>query len=89
MTMEQIIYMMQELFLVALIISFPALMISLIVGLVVSIFQTITSIQDQTISYVPRIILVGFVIVITFGFTLQQATEFARRMILKATSMGQ
>jgi len=89
MTMEQIIYMMRELFLVALIVSFPALMISLIVGLVVSIFQTITSIQDQTISYVPRIILVGFVIVITFGFTLQQATEFARRMILTATSMGQ
>ena len=89
MTMEQIIYMMRELFLVALIVSFPALMISFIVGLVVCIFQTITSIQDQTISYVPRIILVGFVIVITFGFTLQQATEFARRMILTATSMGQ
>jgi flagellar biosynthetic protein FliQ len=89
MMMEQIIHMMQELFLIALIVSFPALIVSLIVGLIVSIFQTITSIQDQTLSYVPRIILVGLVIVVTFGFTLQQATEFARRMILKALSMAQ
>ncbi len=66
MAMEQIIYMMQELFLIALIVSFPALIVSLIVG----------------------ILLVGLTIVITFGFTLQQATEFARRMILTAVSMG-
>lgn len=88
MAMEQIIYMIQELFLVTLIVSFPALIVSLIVGLIVSIFQTVTSIQDQTLSYVPRILLVGLTIVITFGFTLQQATEFARRMILTAVSMG-
>lgn len=88
MTIEQIIRLMQELFFVALVVSFPALLMSLIVGLVVSIFQTVTSIQDQTLSYVPRILLVGLTIVLTMGFTLQQASEFARRMILTAASLG-
>ncbi|MCS7270948.1 MAG: flagellar biosynthetic protein FliQ [Gemmataceae bacterium] len=88
MTVEFIIRLMQELFFIALVVSFPALIVSLIVGLVVSIFQTITSIQDQTLSYVPRIILVGLTIVVTMGFTLQQAAEFARRMILTAVSLS-
>lgn len=88
MSTEQVIRILQELFLVALLVALPALVISLIVGLVVSIFQTVTSIQDQTLSYVPRIILVGLVIVITLGFSLQQAVEFARRMIGYAAGIG-
>ena len=88
MTTEQVIQMTQELFLVALLVSLPALVVSLIVGLVVSIFQAVTSIQDQTLSYVPRIILVGLVIVLTLGFSLQQAAEFARRMIGYAARAG-
>ena len=81
MTTEHVIHITQELFLVALLVALPALVSSLIVGLVVSIFQTVTSIQDQTLSYVPRIILVGLVMILTLGFTLQQAVSFAQRMI--------
>jgi flagellar biosynthetic protein FliQ len=87
-TTEQVIRMTQELFLVALLVALPALVISLIVGLIVSIFQTVTSIQDQTLSYVPRIILVGLIIVITLGFSLQQAVEFARRVMFYAVGAG-
>jgi flagellar biosynthetic protein FliQ len=89
MTTEQVIRMTQELFLVSLLVSLPALAVSLIVGLVVSLFQTVTSIQDQTLSYVPRIVLVGLAIVVTLGITLQQAAEFARRMIGYAAGAGQ
>ena len=88
MSIEQVIRMTQELFLVALMVALPALAISLLVGLTVSIFQTVTSIQDQTLSYVPRIILVGLVIVVTLGFSLQQAAAFARRMIALAAGGG-
>lgn len=38
--------------------SAPLLLISLIVGLVISIFQTVTSIQEQTLTFVPKIIAV-------------------------------
>jgi flagellar biosynthetic protein FliQ len=88
MTTEQVIRMTQELFLVALLVALPALVVSLLVGLVVSIFQTVTSIQDQTLSYVPRIILVGLAIVLTIGVSLQQAVEFARRMMAYAAGAG-
>jgi flagellar biosynthetic protein FliQ len=85
---EQVIGMTQELFLVSLLVALPALVVSLVVGLAVSIFQTVTSVQDQTLSYVPRIILVGVIIVATLGFSLQQATAFARRMIGYAAGAG-
>ena len=46
--------------------SAPLLLLSLVVGLIVSIFQTITSIQEQTLTFVPKIIAV-FLGVIIFG----------------------
>ena len=48
---------------------------------------TVTSIQDQTLSYVPRIIVVGLTIVLTLGFSLQQGVAFARRMIAYAAGV--
>ena len=44
----------------------PILLISLVVGLIVSIFQTVTSIQEQTLTFVPKIISV-FIGIIVFG----------------------
>ena len=88
MTIELVIRMTQELFLVALLVALPALVVSLAVGLVVSIFQTVTSIQDQTLSYVPRIILVGLAIVVTLGVSFQQAVAFTKRMIGYAIQAG-
>jgi flagellar biosynthetic protein FliQ len=87
MSIEQVIRMTQELFLVALLVALPALVVSLAVGLLVSIFQTVTSIQDQTLSYVPRIILVGLAIVVTLGVSFQQAVAFTRRMIAYAAGV--
>ncbi|MDY3551615.1 flagellar biosynthetic protein FliQ [Gemmata sp. JC717] len=88
MTAEHVIRMTQELFLVALVVALPALVISLAVGLLVSIFQTVTSIQDQTLSYVPRIILVGLALVVTLGFSFQQAVAFTHRMFSYAAGIG-
>ena len=46
--------------------SAPLLLVSLIVGLVVSIFQTITSIQEQTLTFVPKILAI-FIGLMVFG----------------------
>lgn len=57
-------------------VSAPLLLISLIVGLVVSIFQTVTSIQEQTLTFVPKILAV-FVGMMIFGsWMLTQLTEY-------------
>ena len=47
-----------------------------------------TSIQDQTLSYVPRIIVAGLAIVFTLGFTLQLAVDFFQRMMVAAAEGG-
>lgn len=46
--------------------SMPILLSGLIVGLIVSIFQTATSIQEQTLAFIPKIIAV-FIAIIVFG----------------------
>lgn len=46
--------------------STPVLLVSLIIGLVISIFQTVTSIQEQTLTFVPKIICV-FLSLIVLG----------------------
>ena len=84
MTTEAVISLLQQLFLTDLLVSLPVLAVSLVIGLVVSIFQTVTSIQDQTLSYVPRIIAAGLAIVFTLGFTLQLAVGFFQQMAAAA-----
>ena len=56
--------------------SAPLLIISLVVGLVVSIFQTVTSIQEQTLTFVPKIICVFLGIIIVCSWILTNLTEF-------------
>ena len=46
--------------------SAPMLLISLVVGLIISIFQTVTSIQEQTLTFVPKIVSI-FIALILFG----------------------
>lgn len=88
MTIEWVNELGRDVFTTALLIALPALLVSFVVGLIVSILQTVTSIQDQTLSYVPRIIAAGLAIVFTLGFTLQLAVDFFQRMVTAAAEGG-
>ena len=58
------------------VVSAPLLLVSLIIGLIISIFQTVTSIQEQTLTCVPKILAV-FVGMMIFGsWILTQLTEY-------------
>ena len=52
------------------------LLVSLIVGLIVSIFQTVTSIQEQTLTFVPKIIAVFLGLMLIGGWMLEQLSSF-------------
>ena len=54
----------------------PLLLVSLIIGLIVSIFQTVTSIQEQTLTFVPKIIAVFLTIMLVGGWILDNLTGF-------------
>lgn len=59
------------------VVSLPVLLVSLIVGLIVSIFQTVTSIQEQTLTFVPKIIAVFIVIAVGGSWMLDTLVDFA------------
>ena len=54
----------------------PILLTALIVGLAVSLFQGLTSLQDQTLSFVPKIIAVGIALVIAASWMVQTLLSF-------------
>jgi len=56
--------------------SAPVLLVSLIVGLIVSIFQTATSIQEQTLTFVPKIISIFLALMLMGNWLLTQLTNY-------------
>lgn len=58
MTIDQVVQIASQALYIIIKISAPILLISLIIGLVISIFQTVTSIQEQTLTFVPKIVSV-------------------------------
>ena len=66
MTEAQVLDIMRDAFYNVIVCSAPMLLISLVVGLVISIFQTVTSIQEQTLTFVPKIISI-FIALLIFG----------------------
>ena len=63
-------------------VSLPVLLVSLIIGLLISIFQAVTSIQEQTLTFVPKIICV-FLALIVFGqWMLTSIVEFSTELWL-------
>jgi flagellar biosynthetic protein FliQ len=78
----------RELLMTALVLAMPAVLVSLAVGLIVSIFQTMTSIQEQTLNFVPRILAVGLVLIIALPWTLKVLVNFTYRVLSQMSEVG-
>jgi flagellar biosynthetic protein FliQ len=59
-------------------IALPLLLVGLVVGLVVSVFQAITQIQEQTLSFIPKIVATGAVLVVGGPWMLDQLLGYTR-----------
>lgn len=56
--------------------SFPVLMTSMIIGLIISIFQTVTSIQEQTLTFVPKVLGVFLIIILIGNWMLTELSGY-------------
>jgi len=65
---------------VTLMISGPMLLFGLIVGLVISVFQAITQINEMTLTFVPKILAIALALLIFLPWMINMATDFARHM---------
>jgi flagellar biosynthetic protein FliQ len=76
-----IVHVGRETLMTALKIVSPALLVGMFVGLLVSLFQAVTSLQEQTMTLVPKMIAVAITLMLLMPWILQQLLAFAREMI--------
>jgi len=57
-------------------VSLPVLLVSLCIGLIISIFQTVTSIQEQTLTFVPKIVCVFLALILFGNWMMSSMIEF-------------
>lgn len=76
MTEDFVIHLFREAFYTTLLVSSPVLVVSLVVGLVISVFQAATSIQEFTLTFIPKIVLVAVVGVLTLPWMIHIMVAF-------------
>lgn len=76
MTPEVVLDIAREAIYTIIISSAPLLLVSLIVGLIISIFQTATSIQEQTLTFVPKVLAIFLVLMLAGSWILNNITTF-------------
>lgn len=80
MTSEQAIDIGRQAMMVMLMVSAPILLIGMVVGLVVSILQAVTQVQEQTLSFVPKIIVMALAVGLFLPWIIVKLLEFSREM---------
>ena len=75
----------RESLMIVMMLSAPFLISSLIIGIIISILQAVTQIQDMTISFVPKFILLGVVLLATGGWMMSIMHDFTIRIIQNIT----
>jgi flagellar biosynthetic protein FliQ len=60
----------------SLVVAAPLLITALVVGVAVSVLQAVTQIQEQTLTFIPKLVLVGVVLVLTLPWTLTRLVEY-------------
>lgn len=70
-----------ETFKIALYLSLPILLVTMIVGLAISIFQAVTQINESTLSFVPKVLATVVVAIFTMPWMMNMMMEFTSRII--------
>ena len=77
MSQDQVIVLVSQLFWAGLLIAGPILLATLLVGLLVSLFQVVTQLREMSLSYVPKLVVAAAVIVTLGPWMLTRLTGFA------------
>ncbi|MER3403374.1 MAG: flagellar biosynthetic protein FliQ [Armatimonadota bacterium] len=80
MSQSEVLELGRQALLIGLQVSMPILLTALIVGLLVSVFQAVTQIQEMTLQFIPKIIAVGLITIVAGGWMLTQMVEFTVRV---------
>ena len=76
----EVMHIAQQAILITFKLCAPILMVSLVIGVVISLFQAVTSVQEMTLSFVPKLAGIAVVIVFSGGWMMQQLTTYSTQL---------
>jgi len=81
MTPDTVVAIIRQALEVAMLASGPLLLASLLTGLLISVFQAATQINEMTLSFIPKILVMFIVLVVTGPWALQLLVDYIKRLI--------
>lgn len=75
----EIVKLGREALVMVLLLGGPALLVSVTVGTIVALFQAVTQIHDQTLTFLPKLVLVGLVLTLSSGWMMELAVGYTTR----------
>lgn len=80
MTTDQLMEIFRDAVMTGFKVAAPILVLSIVVGLIISIIQAATSINEQTLTFVPKLVGIGLALIVFGGWMLQQMVDFIYRI---------
>lgn len=78
MSIQLVLDVMREAFINILLVSGPVVLVAMAVGLIISIFQATTQIQEQTLSFVPKLLAIFLTLILAGNFMLNTLVNFTQ-----------
>jgi flagellar biosynthesis protein FliQ len=88
MTQDQAVGLMNQMLWQCMVISGPILAAILMIGLLISVFQATTQLQEMTLSYVPKMLVAGLLLILLGPWMIGRLTQFAITTIHMIPSLG-
>jgi flagellar biosynthetic protein FliQ len=88
MTEQLVVHLFREAFFTMILVSSPILVLSLVIGLIIAVFQAATSIQEITLTFVPKIIVVAIVTVLTLPWMMEIMISFTLNVFNQIPGLG-
>lgn len=88
MSLEQVTAVLQDMMLTTLMVAAPSLLAGLLVGLLIAVFQAATQINEQTLTFVPKIVAVFAVFGALFPWMMRTMMEFSGRVMVIVAQQG-
>ncbi|MEX2451019.1 MAG: flagellar biosynthesis protein FliQ [Rhodospirillales bacterium] len=68
--------------------SGPIMLAGLIVGLIIALFQALTTIQEMTLTFVPKIIVIFFAVIVFLPFMMTTVIEFSQKLFARMATLS-
>lgn len=80
MTQDEVMGIFQEAMLVAFKLAGPILLVSIVIGLVIAIFQAATQIHEQTLTFVPKVLAIAIMLLVTGSWMITLLSDLVHRL---------